>query len=277
MQVDSIISNTISQDIRLKGHQSIRFLPDGFSFLVTDASYRPVLLNHYTYGPEIPVTRFPGECGRILGEMNLLSFEGESVMIVNSPAVTPVPEQFYDESLRRDLLEKAAGLDENDQVLSRFIRGRKLYLIYAIQPEIIALKSRFLKEVKILHSLECLVSLSDQVQASDHQRGMVLADVQAQTLDLLVIIEDGIRLANRFTLKDTSDFIYHTLNTFRQLGLDLNIIPVYLSGVIHGDHELNGLLKKYIRHVRTTPYYLESLPREEVLRSMVLSEGIKCA
>jgi len=277
MQLHSIISNTITQDIRLKGHQSIRFFPDGFSFLVTDASYRPVLLNHYRFEPGIPPDRYPGECSRVMGELDLLSFAGETAVIVGSAAVTLVPEQFYDETRLFSLLERAAGLDEQDTVSGRYLRGRKLYLVFSIPPDIEALKNSFTGEVTFLHSLECLVSLSDQVQASDHQRGMVLAEVQSHALDLLVILEDGIRLANRFDLKDTSDFIYHTLNTLRQLGLQRETIPVYLSGLIHGDHELFGLMNKYVRHVRNTPYYLEELSREEVLQNMILSEGIKCA
>ena len=53
------------------------------------------------------------------------------------------------------------------------------------------------------------------------------------SLDLLVIQEDGSGLLNRYTLKDPSDFIYHTLNTMKQLDLDRETIPVYLSGIVH--------------------------------------------
>ncbi len=58
MQVEGIISNTITQDIRLKGHQAIRFSPDGFSVLVSDASYKPVFLKQYllrSLGPGLHV------------------------------------------------------------------------------------------------------------------------------------------------------------------------------------------------------------------------------
>jgi hypothetical protein len=47
--------------------------------------------------------------------------------------------------------------------------------------------------------------------------------------------------------------------------------------MIHQEHELFGLLEKYIRLVRTTPYYLETLTKAQVLRYMILSEGNKCA
>ena len=77
--------------------------------------------------------------------------------------------------------------------------------MYAFSEEVKELKYRFSGDVKIIHSSECLVSLADQVQASDHQRGVVLAEVQPFTLDLLVIQEDQIRLLNRYALKDPSD------------------------------------------------------------------------
>jgi hypothetical protein len=244
---------------------------------VTDASYRPVLLNHYQYEPEVPVELFPGECIRILRELELLRFEGETVLIVDTPAVTIVPEQFYREGDEATLLERACSTKDTDRIFCRYLRDRKLYLLFSAGNELEGLKEDLPDSAKILHTLECLISLADQVQASDHQRGMVLAEVQHLTLQLLVIAEDVIRLSNRYALKDPSDFIYHTLNTLKQLGLDREKTPVYLSGIIHDDHELFGLVNKYVRHVKTTPYYLEGLSREEVLRFMILSEGIKCA
>ena len=61
-----------------------------------------------------------------------------------------------------------------------------------------------------------------------------------------------------------------------QLGLDRESIPIYLSGIVHEEHELYGLLGKYLRKVHTTPYYLENLNKTQMLRFMILSEGSKC-
>ncbi len=277
MQVDSIISNTISPDIREKGHQSIRFAPDGFSILVSDASYRPVFLKQFTFDPSISSTLHPAECGRILEEAGLLTFEGETVLMVDSLAITLVPKQYFDEAQSRSLLGKISSIDESDLVQHRVIKDRKMNLVYAVPEEVIALKSRISGSVQVIHSSECLISLSDQVKASDHQRGVVMVEVQPFTQDILIIQGDRIRLLNRYALKNPSDFIYHTLNTLKQLELDRESIPLYLSGIVHEEHELFGLLKKYVRYVRTTPYYLEDLSRVELLHFMILSEGSKCA
>jgi len=276
MQIDSIISNTISQDIRLKGHQSIRFAPDGFSVLISDASYTPVYLKQYTFKESFPPGELYAECARILDESGLLSFEGETVLILDSLSVTLVPNHFFNIDRRREMLEKVCPLDVSDRVSDRIVKNRTGHLLYGIPQKIDELAGRFTGEVKVLHTSECLISLSDQVKSSDHQRGVIMAEVQENTLDILVIKEDQIRLLNRYTLNDPSDFIYHVLNTMKQLGLDRESIPVYLSGMIHDEHELNGLLGKYVRNVVNTPYYLEELARENILRFMILSEGSKC-
>ena len=277
MQATSVISNSITQDIRLKGHQSIRFAPDGFSVLISDASYTPVYLKHYASESAVPVKDLVSECSRILDEEGLLSFEGETVLITDSMAATLLPSQFVDVDKNREILEKICSLDKTDRVFDRSIKTRDFHLIFAVPEKIIGLGNRFASDVKILHTAECLLSLSDQVKSSDHQRGVVMAEVQTHTLDLLVIAEDRVLLLNRYCLNDPSEFIYHTLNTMRQLDLDRETIPVYLSGVIDEEHEYMSLLVKYIRNVIHTPYFLEHLTREDILRFMILSEGSKCA
>ena len=168
MQVHSIISNTITQDIRQKGHQSIRFAPDGFSILISDASYRPVFLKQYEYDPTVPVALHPQECERVLRELDMLSFEGETIFISDSPLVTLVPEQLFILDHERILLDNACNLTDTDQIYSRKLKDRPLFVLYAISQELKLLTEKLTGEVKILHASECLISLSDQVQASDH-------------------------------------------------------------------------------------------------------------
>lgn len=277
MQAVHVISNHITQDIKLKGHQSIRFAPDGFSVLISDATYTPVQLTDFSFKDPVPVEELIAECSRVLDESALFSFEGETVLITDSMAATLIPKQFVNVDKNREILEKICSLDKSDRIYDRSVKTRDFHLVYAVPEKIKNLGNRFSGEVKILHISECLLSLSDQVKASDHQRGAVLAEVQPHTLDILVILKDRVQLLNRYRLNDPSDFIYHTLNTMRRLDLDRETIPVYLSGMIHEEHELRELLVKYIRNVVQTPYYLEHLNREQTLRFMILSEGSKCA
>ena len=277
MDVRSIISCPISEDTRLNGHQTIRFNPDGFSVLVADASYKPVLLQEHKYHLPLEPGQYPSEAGRILEEIGLLDFSGETVLIYDGGGFTIIPEGFYSEEFARPLLENECIIPETDIVCVRRLRERKSHMLFHCPGSMEEMRERIKGECTIIHTAECLGSLSDQIRASDHQRGFLLADVQEKTLGLLVIRADDIILLNCYRLGDPSYFIYHTLNTMKQLDMDPESIPVYLSGIIHDDHELTGLLKKYIREVKSTPYYLEGLSREDMLKHMVLSEGSKCA
>ncbi|MEZ5072455.1 MAG: DUF3822 family protein [Bacteroidales bacterium] len=277
MQSVSIISNPITEDIRSKGHQSIRFLPDGFSLLVADASYKPVHLEEFIAGPDTTPGDLALECIRVLKEKELLGFEGETVIVLNHPAITLVPHPFFEEVRAAAFLRKAAPLPPGDAVQSHPLKDRDLVLVHGVSQGILDLEEQIGKEPRLIHASACLVSLADQVQASDHQRGMVLAEVQRNSLDILVIREDKVLLLNRYPLQEASECIYHILNTMKQLGFDRESIPLYLSGILHPDHEYFGLMKKYIRHVRMTPYYLEGLSKTQLMQHMILSEGSKSA
>ena len=276
MQIERVISDSITQELRLKGHQTIRFATDGFSILISDASFKPVLLTQYNFKYAVPMEELVAECRRALDEAGLLSFEGETVIISDSLAATLLPKQFFNVDKNREILEKICSLEKSDRVFDRPLSNMDSHLVYAVNDKVIGMGNRFAGYVKTLHVSECLWSLSDHVKAIDRQRGLIMAEVQNYTLDILVIADDRIRLLNRYRLQDPSDFIYHTLNTMRQLELDPQSIPVYLSGIIHDQHELRGLLQKYIRNVVNTPYVLEQLTREQTLRYMILSEGSKC-
>jgi hypothetical protein len=276
MQADSIISNTITQDIRLKGHQSIRLTPDGFSVLISDASYSPIVLGRHYWEETVSMEEVIKACESFLDDAGLLTFQGETVLILDSPQVTLVPFPFFNAEQSRPMLELISTLDDSDRVSDRVIRNRGGNLLFAVPEKVEMLGNRFDVDVPVLHTAECLISLADQIRSSDHQRGVVMVEVQQSTLDILVIRGDQIKLLNHYRLNDPSDFIYHTLNTMKQLDLDRESIPVYLSGMVHEEHELFKLLGKYIRNVVTTPYYLEQLDRKDILRFMILSEGSKC-
>ena len=277
MNVRDIISSPVSEVTRLKGHQTIRFVTDGFSLLVSDASYIPVFLREYSYERKLDPDQYASEAERILAEHELLDFAGESVLILDNHGFTVIPDSFYSEEYARSMLEMECSLNESEIIYERTLQERRIHILFPCPGSLEVLKNRLTGKCSIIHSVECLMSLSDQVRARDHQRGFLLADVQDSTLALLVIRADEIILLNRYQLGDPSDFIYHTLNTMKQLDMDRETVPVYISGTVHPDHELSGLIKKYIRHVKSTPYYLENLSREEMLRYMLLSEGSKCA
>ena len=277
MQVDSIIANTITDEIRLNGHQSIRLSADGFSILVSDASFVPVWLKRFSFSSPTSLNKRARECRRILEEQNLFSFQGEVVFINDTPAAALVPDPFFDESRKEELLGSSFQIAEGEAVLSRRLKNRSEHILCSFPGHFQKLTELYSHEVKVLHAGECMVSLSDQVSASDHQRGFVLIEVQKQEMEILVIKGDNIVLSNRYVLKEPDEYLYHTLNTFKQLGLDRESVPLYYAGVYEEDKGPKQLMKKFIRKIEPVPYFLEGLDNGQRLQFLLLSEATKCA
>ena len=122
-----------------------------------------------------------------------------------------------------------------------------------------------------------MVSLSDQVSASLHQRGFVLIEVQKKKMEILIIRGDTIILSNRYLLNEPFDYLYHTLNTFKQLQLDREKVPLYFAGQYDEEQEPDRLMKKYIRKIAPVPYFLEGLTNRQKLQFLILSEATRCA
>ena len=145
MQAESVISNSITQDIRLKGHQSIRLSLDGFSVLISDAGYTPVKLNQYNFGGPLPIEELVTECSRILDENGLLSFEGETVLITDSMAATLLPGPFFNVDKNREILEKICSLGKSDRVFDRPVPNHGSHLVYASSRSLPSTLSKYKK------------------------------------------------------------------------------------------------------------------------------------
>jgi len=276
MQTDSIITNTISDEIRQKGHKSIRFSADGFSILLADASFVPVYLKKFTFSSPTADNILSDECMRVLKEENLLPFEGETVFISDSLDATLVPEPFFTEEQGETILRSAFDIGEDDLILSRKMKHRAKNMLYAFSSHFQKLEMFYPNGIKVLHSGECMISLSDQVSASDHQRGFLMIEVQNQKMEILVIKGDQIVLSNRYFLKQEKDYIYHTLNTMKQLGLDPESVPVFYAGRFEADSDPGRLLSKYVRKTDPVPYFLEGVDRAQKIEFLLLSEASKC-
>ncbi len=98
MQVHSIISNTISGEMLLAGHLSIRFRTDGFSMLLEDSNFKPIILNQFSNDPYLSLSGHIQACEDWLNKHTLMSdFCGEATIIVETPSANLIPEKLFSE------------------------------------------------------------------------------------------------------------------------------------------------------------------------------------
>jgi len=111
MKVHSIISNTISEEILQTGHLSIRFLTDGFSLLLEDKKFRPIILNRFSEDTIVTRTTLVNSCIDWLNRHTLIeNFSGEVTIITDSPTSVLVPKELFSKSNVRAYLESSIQL-----------------------------------------------------------------------------------------------------------------------------------------------------------------------
>jgi hypothetical protein len=277
MQVHSIISNTISEEILESGHLSIRLRTDGFSLLLEDNSFKPVVLNNFSNDPPLSLTGHIAACEEWLINHTLMDhFRGEITIVYDTPAATMVPESLFSEDLTRVYLEKTNTLLADESTVYRKVKNRPYYMVFMVPNILKAFARKFQSTCKIMHPSECMLSMADQVDASDHQRGFVLLEIQESVLEILAIQNDMMLLSNRHRLKSGEDILYHSLNTMVQLKLDRSKIPVFVAGIRDEDDELIQKLQKYIRHVKALPYYIREIDKSAIPGNILLAESSRC-
>lgn len=275
MQVHSVISNTISEEILTSGHLSIRFLPDGFSVLLEDSSFQPVILNRFYETQGITLKSLVPACADWLQRHTLTDgFRGEVSITVGTAPATLVPTELFNREDPALYLLPVTRLLPSDTVLHKEIRNRPFVMVFAIPAAVMELAERFKGQVRIMPVTEVMISVAEQVNAADHQRGFILIEYQQGTLEILLVRDDRVMLANKFVLKEAAQMVYHTLNIIQQLGFDRQNRPLFYAG--QPPPEVINTLKKYVRQVHPLSYHINGIGKSAIAEHIVLAEATKC-
>jgi hypothetical protein len=275
VKVHSIISNTISEEILRSGHLSIRFLEDGFAILLEDKSYQPVILNRFYEEAGISMKGQIAACEDWLERHTLLDeYIGEVSIIPESSPATFVPKDLFNEKEAFLYLEPVVNLKAHETVRHKTIGTRPIVLVYAVEGLVKYLSEKFKGNSRIIPAAEAMLSMAEQVNASDHQRGFMIIEVQPGSLNLLMIKNDQVVLSNQLPLKQHGELVYHTLNAMQQLAFDRKKRPLFIAGKI-ADTEIRSL-QKYTGHVTPLPYHIIDLEKSMIPEHILLAEATRC-
>ncbi len=79
---------------------------------------------------------------------------------------------------------------------------------------------------------------------------------------LVVVKQQNIHLLNSFSYSTPEDALYHLLNVCERLGIDKNVTPVFVSGLIDPESGLYKQLHQYISDLRTRDFPTAQLAAE---------------
>ncbi len=275
MQVHSIISNTISEEILSSGHLSIRFMTDGFSLLIQDKEFRPVVLNRFHGDADISLNSYVLSCSDWLERHTLLDgFKGEISIVIDLAPETLVPESLFSEKNASAYLAPVCQLKPGDSVRFRQIRNRPFYIVFAVPHVIVEFARHFSNVPRILTSTEVSLSVADQVNAADHQRGFAMIETQNCFINILLIRDDQLVLSNHLRLKNQEELVYHTLNTLQQMEFDRKNSPLFFTGCCN-ENEIKTL-SRYIRNIKALSYHILDIEKSSIPEHVILAEASRC-
>ena len=275
MKVHSVIANAIPEEVFTQGHLSIRFMADGFSLLLADRAFSPVVLNRFTFGHSNTLATSIEQCNDWLERHTLVErFSGEATIVLDSPGSILVPDELFNRENPYQDLEPQYHVRVDEYVKYRPIKGREMYQVYAVPGSLLEFSDRFHGKQRILTSSEVCFSVIDQVNASDHQRGFIYTEIQKGFINLMVIRNDELVLSNQLRFEYPDEMVYFVLNTVAKLSLDREKTPLFYSGSAF--HEQIALLGKYIRKINPLPYHTPVLEPTAISEHTLLTEATRC-
>jgi hypothetical protein len=274
MKVQSIISNTISEEALQKGHLSIRFMADGFSLLLEDGLYNPLVLIKHIADPGISLNSHILSCKDWMDRQTLLDgFIGEVTIVLDLIPCTIVPENLFSEKDAALYLESIAALKSSDFLKYKAVKNRPFIIVYSIPSQVMNLSDLFSGNVRIVSTNDVMLSVVDHIDADKHQRGFTLIDLHERFLGILSIRKDEVEILNQLDINNKEEAIYYTLNSLEKINFDRTKDPLYFTGV---DGEEIKSLRKYIKNVIPLPYFIPKIKKSLVLEHVVLAEASKC-
>ena len=129
--------------------------------------------------------------------------------------------------------------------------------------------------VRVIPDMEVLLSVADQVNASDHQRGFATVEMQPGYMAILFIRSDSVVIANHMQIKQPEEVVYHVLNTLERVGFDRRKMPLFHAGYSF-DEELKTL-RKYIRNILPLPYHILDVEKSAIAEHIILAEATRRA
>lgn len=184
-----------------------------------------------------------------------------------SARATLVPDALFDEAYSSDyyILNHGPLIDET--LYFEKVKGLGAFNIFSLPQAVEDFCAGTLKNFSVTHHSRVL--LESLLLAGNHRGTHIYAHVQAGHFDLVITENELLKLYNYYTYTSAEDFVYHTLNTCKQLGYNPQQITLTLLGEIEAQSTLNDLLSKYVSRVvyhTPAPFYtlglgLEKLPR----------------
>ncbi|MBT8257519.1 MAG: DUF3822 family protein [Bacteroidia bacterium] len=194
-------------------------------------------------------------------------------IIYNTDLSVFVPQALFDEDHLANYLKFNTRILKNDFITHDPVPANDSVCVYIPFVNVNNYLVERFGTVEYRHYSSLLVEgLLSREKNVDQKR--IYVNVQASSLEIVVIDQNSLLLYNTFEYQTREDFIYYILFTAEQLELNPETIPVILMGHIDEDDEYYKMVYRYIRHVDIlhpkTAYDIDARYSNEILKEYVV-------
>lgn len=232
---------------KVKLRMSVQISLTGLSFLII-SSENTILWQHkekWLYN-----TVSPSE----LLERIILSIEQAPInndiekikIFYHTPLYSIVPTEFIGETDLKEFLKFNIKTLTSDYIAQDCIMKNEAQILYI---PYININNYFFEKFgsfSYYHSIGKWIDYCRVQNTNEHQ---LFVNLEHRIFDLLVLKNKQLILANSFEYRSKEDVLYYILFTMEQLDLDVESVPLILSGDIESNSDLYKYLYQYIRYI----------------------------
>jgi len=235
------------EPVNKKYNLSILINGDGFSFSVNDSDTGDVLsLEHKKFDNILSTEVLIDMVEHAVKEFQLSEYQFNQVAVFyQTQKFVLCPPELFDQEKNIRLFNFEHKLDALEELRHVHETVNNVYVIFGIPTELVTMLFKYFGN-------DCSIfpTVYSHLKQPKEASNQAILHVGNEHFDLVVIKDNYLHLLNTFTYLSVNDFIYHIMNTLRQLDIGSDNILLRMHGKISRYDEKFIRLKKYLAHVK---------------------------
>lgn len=250
MQNFAFVDETLDINLTQSYYLSIQAGLDGLSFCILDPiRNKYIALEHQNFQSNQLFEDYLKDIENFLDKNELLCNQYKKTKLIwLSRKNTLVPDEFFDQSKLKPLLEINHKLDDLDEIHFKRLKYNDIISVYVI-PNLIA--NLFVKKYHNLKFYNQQIPFIDHIIQKHHSEQIkTFVNIQKEFFELAVTKNGQVIIYNNFKYTTATEVAYFVLYALEQKNIDHKNSELIVSGLLNKRSEIYKELRRFIKSVK---------------------------
>lgn len=225
---------------------SIRLSTDGFSFYIADASYSELVFHTWKTNETLSLN---ANLKQAFQELTWLKRTYRQVnIIMASERITFVPLEYFEDELAETYFYHNQTNKENEIILYNILHRSNVVVLFGMDK---SARNYLHEQYNNLQFYSQVTPVMEYISLQNRPglTHRLYVNLRGKAIDAFAYQGTKLLLANSFSCRNLSDFLYYILYLWKQLSFDQETDELFVTGSITGKEQLISELKKFIGKV----------------------------